>query len=64
MKNLSKIRWIGRAESIRAVWNSYEILIDLLKNIRTSEESDRDAKKMASNLEDRIESFEFYLSLN
>ena len=63
MKNLSKICWIGRAESIRAVWDSYEILIDLLKNIRTSEGSDRDAKKMASNLEDRMESFEFYLSL-
>ena len=63
MKNLSKTRWIGRAESIRAVWDSYEILIDLLKNIRTSEGSDRDAKKMASNVEDRMESFEFYLSL-
>ena len=55
--------FIGRAESIRAVWGSYENLIDLLKNIRPSEGSDRYAKKIASNLEERMESFQFYLSL-
>ena len=30
MKNLSVTRWIGRAESIKAVWNSYEALLSTL----------------------------------
>ena len=34
MKNLSKTRWIGRAESIRAVWVSYEIVIDTLYEVK------------------------------
>ena len=29
-KNLSVTRWIGRAESIKAVWNSYEALLSTL----------------------------------
>ena len=33
MKNLSQTQWIGRAESIRAVWQSYEILLDVLLEI-------------------------------
>ena len=63
MKNLSKTRWIGRAESIKAVWASYEILIDILDDIKNSEDGDRDARRTASNLLDRIKSFEFYLSI-
>ena len=63
MKNLSKTRWIGRAESIRVVWASYEILIDTLDEVKNYEDSDRDAKKTASNLSNRIKSFEFYLSI-
>lgn len=33
MKNLSKTCWIGRVESIRAVWVSHEILIETLIDI-------------------------------
>ena len=63
MKTLSITRWIGRAESIRAVWQSYEILLDILLEIQDYEESDRDARKTASNLLEKIQSFEFYLSI-
>ena len=44
MKNLSKTRWIGKAESIRAVWVSYEIVIDTLDDVKNCKDSDRDAK--------------------
>ena len=63
MKNLSKTRWIGRAESIKAVWVSYEILIETLIDIKSCEDGDRDARRTAINLLDRIKSFEFYLSM-
>ena len=63
MKNLSKTRWIGRAESIKAVWASYEILIDILDDIKNSDDVDRDARRTALNHLDKIKSFEFYLSI-
>ena len=63
MNNLSRTRWIGRAESIRAVWISYEIVIDTLDDIKNFEGGDRDARRTSVNLLDRIKSFEFYLSL-
>ena len=63
MKNLSKTRWIGRAESIRAVWIGYEILIDTLRDIECSRECDREARMTAANLLKEIHSLEFYLSL-
>ena len=63
MKNLSKTCWTGRTESIRAVWVSYEILIETLIDIKSCEDGDRDARRTAINLLDRIKSFEFYLSM-
>ena len=63
MKNLSQTQWIERAESIRVVWHSYEILHDVLLEIQNCEGSDRDARKTASNLLEKIQSFDFYLSI-
>lgn len=65
MKNLSRTRWIGRAESIKAVWASYEILIDILDDIKNSEDAVivHDIRRTASNLLDKMKSFEFYLSI-
>ena len=63
MKNLSQTQWIERAESIRVVWHSYEILLDVLLEIQNCEGSDRDARKTASNLLEKIQSFDFYLSI-
>ena len=62
MKNLSKTRWIGRAESIRAVWTSYEVIIDTLDAIRDSA-VDRDAILTASHLSEKPQSLEFHLSI-
>ena len=36
LRNLSKTRWIARAESIRAVWMSYDAVKDTLAAIKTS----------------------------
>ena len=63
MKNLSKTRWIGRAESFKAVWASFDVIVDTLKVIRNHEKTDRDTRKTASNLLDKVQSFEFYLSI-
>ena len=62
IKSLSKTRWIGRAESIRAVWISYEIILDTLDAVRTSG-VDRDAILTASHLSERMRSFEFYFAV-
>ena len=63
MKNLSQTQWIERAESIRVVWHSYEILLDVLLETQNCEGSDRDARKTASSLLEKIQSFDFYLSI-
>ncbi|CAB4045720.1 zinc finger MYM-type 1-like, partial [Paramuricea clavata] len=63
MKNLSKTRWIGRAESIRAVWLSYEVLLDVLAEVENFQGSDRDARKTANDLSEKIQSFDFYFCM-
>ena len=63
IKNLFKTRWIGRTESIRVVWVSYEILIKTFIDIKSCEDGDCGVRRTAMNLLDRIKSFEFYLSM-
>lgn len=45
------------------MWQSYEILLHVLLEIQNCEGSDRDARKTASNLSEKIQSFDFYLSI-
>ena len=33
-RNLSRIRWTARAESIKSVWNSFEAILDCLDSLR------------------------------
>ena len=33
MKNVPVATWIGRAESIRVVWNSYKVLLSVLEEL-------------------------------
>jgi aspartate oxidase len=47
----------------RALWVSYETVIGTLHDIHECDETDRDAKKTATNLLDKLKSFEFYVSL-
>ena len=62
MKNLSVTRWIGRAESIKAVWNSYEVLVTVLEELSING-NDRDCRSTASNLLGELKDVNFYISL-
>ena len=45
------------------MWASFEVIVDTLKVIQNHEKTDRDARKTASNLLDKLQSFEFYISI-
>ena len=55
-------RWIGRAESIKAVWNSYEVLLCVLEELSMNG-NDRDCRVTASDLLEELEDVNFYISL-
>ena len=48
LRNLSKTRWIARADSIKSVWSSYEAILDSLE--RLEESGDANASGLRSNL--------------
>ena len=57
LTNLSATRWVARADSIRAVWSSYEEIVDALKELENVQ--DAKTKTKAKNLLARLCSFEF-----
>ena len=57
LTNLSATRWVARADSIRAVWSSYEEIVDALKELENVQ--DTKTKTKAKNLLARVRSFEF-----
>ena len=62
MKNLSVTRFIGRAESIKAVLNSYEVLLCVLEELSMNG-NDRDCRVTASGLLEELEDVNLYISL-
>ena len=63
LRNLSKTRWTVRAESIRAVWISYEPVKDTLTAIQFSDKFDNKTKVAAAGLHYKIVSADFVISL-
>ena len=63
VKNLSKSRWTERAESIKAVWNSYDCIIDTLNSLKEWGKLDRDSRCTASDLSEKMVSVDLYLTL-
>ncbi|KAL4152659.1 hypothetical protein QTP88_000492 [Uroleucon formosanum] len=64
LKNLSKTRWTARAESIEAVWNSFEALCISLHNIYSnSSYFDGPTRTKALGLHKKMHSFDFIVSL-
>ncbi len=63
LRNLSKTRWTNRAESIRAVWTSYEFIINALSAIQNSGDFDNTTKVAAKGLYDKMMSIDFILSI-
>ncbi len=59
LRNLSATRWSARADSIRAVWSSYDDIVESLEELKDSD----DPKTKTSNLLGRVKSFEFIIML-
>ena len=63
LRNLSKTRWTVRAESIRAVWASFEAIKETLETIEASDEFDNSTKNGATGLLRKMESSDFVISI-
>ena len=50
LRNLSKTRWTARAESIQAVWISYEAIVEALEEILYTKPFDAKTRAHASGL--------------
>ncbi len=61
LRNLSMTRWIARADSIRAVWRSFEGVIAALEALDESE--DAKTKMKAAGLLKRVKKFDFVVML-
>ena len=57
MRNLSATRWSTGADSIQAVWSSYEKIVKALEELQDAD--DTQTKSKAKNLLQRVRSFEF-----
>jgi len=64
LRNLSKTRWTARAESIKAVWASYEAICNSLQYICSHPEIfDRNTRTKAFGINKKMHSFDFIVSL-
>ena len=63
LRNLSKTRWTARAESIRALWISYEEVKESLDTIAFSSKFDDKSRRQANNLSLKMESVDFIESI-
>ena len=63
LRNLSKTRWTNRAESIYAVWTSYEVILNTFSAIQNSGDFDTSTKVTARSLCDKKMSIDFVLSM-
>ncbi|XP_054717345.1 zinc finger MYM-type protein 1-like [Uloborus diversus] len=64
LKNLSKTRWTARAESVKAVWISYESIVRVLELIKLNfNDFDSKSRAAASGLHKKMLDFDFICSL-
>ena len=63
MCNLSKTRWTARAETVKAVWTSFEIILETLQEISSSNLYDRNTKSQSLALFKKITTFDFIVSI-
>ena len=62
LRNLSKTRWTARAESVRAVWVSFDAIVESLHEIKS--DSDSKSKVLALGLLKKILNFDFIAALS
>ncbi|XP_028394445.1 uncharacterized protein LOC114518638 [Dendronephthya gigantea] len=63
LRNLSKTGWIARAESIQAVWVSFQVIVDVLHAVASSEGADASTKTQALGLRKKMLSLKFVIAL-
>jgi hypothetical protein len=61
LRNLSKTRWSARAESIQAVWTSFEVILDVLYAVTSK--ADAKTKTQALGLRKKMLSLDFVVAL-
>jgi len=63
LRNLSKIRCIARAELIKVVWISYEIILEAIQIIPSGLKLDKNIRRRAFELFEKMLSFNFVIAL-
>ena len=63
LRNLSATRWITRAESLKAMWVSYDGVLDVLRKIECSSSVDAKGKALATGLLAKLLRVDFVVSL-
>lgn len=63
LRNLSKTRWTARAESLKAVWISYEIILEALLVMSSAQKLDKSTRTQAFGLSKKMLSFDFVIAL-
>ena len=63
LRNLSLTRWTARAESLRAMWISYETVIEVLRKISNDGSVDAKGKPAATGLLAKVLRVDFVVSL-
>ena len=63
LRNLLKTRWVARAESIKAVWASYEAILESLTNLY-ERSKDGKTKTAASCLSTKITRSDFIVCMH
>ncbi|CAI6373668.1 unnamed protein product [Macrosiphum euphorbiae] len=63
LRNLSKKRWTARAESIKAVWVSFDSIVKTLEEMSTAQYFDKNTRSQALGITKKILTFDFVVSL-
>ena len=63
LRNLSLTRWTARAESLRAMWMSYEAVLDVLETISNTASVDAKGKAAATGLSCKLLRVDFVVCL-
>lgn len=64
LRNLSKTRWTARAEAIKSVWSSFNVIIEVLDEItNTKDKFDKSTRNAAYYLSKRLISVDFVVSI-
>lgn len=63
LRNLSKTRWTARAESIKAVWVSFDSIVKTLEEMSTAQYFDKNTRSQALGIAKKILTFDFVVTL-